>query len=439
MKHPRFRFNLNIGTVIFGAIFIYLIITFFLFISHRHVETYQVIIGPLSGNETTTALILRDEDLCLSTTAGYVNHFVSNGSKTGKGQLVCAVTSDVVPSEYKKLQSSEYAELRKLASKSSRSYNNVHFDTVSDLKFDILSTLWNADAVSSSSGNFYKSISDGYISYSSDGFSYTDENELTAEDFKTVAYTIPKIGNQSMVEAGNALYRLTYGEDWNIYFPISDKQTIRLAELSNMRIKFLKDGTFESGKLSFFQNGGQRFARITMSSGMYRYLDDRFVDIELITNNKVGLKLPVSAIVKKDFYMIPSDFIVFAENEEAGIYYESRQEDGSVQRVYKEITLYAETENSETGKKYCYVDMSEFDDTTVLANPLTNERFQISETGTLDGVYCVNKGYAVFRKISMIDRNDEYCIVETGTAYGLSQYDYIVKNGNTVKESDIIY
>jgi len=54
-------------------------------------------------------------------------------------------------------------------------------------------------------------------------------------------------------------------------------------------------------------------------------------------------------------------------------------------------------------------------------------------------VYCINKGYAVFRKIVMIEQNDEYCIVETGTTYGLSQFDYIVRNGNTVKEDDILF
>ena len=114
MKQRKFRLNLNIGTVIFGAIFVYLIITFILFLTHRHIEPYQVITGPLSGNETCTALILRDEDVVLSTTSGYVNHFVSNDSKTGKNQLVCAVTSTLVPNEYKTLQASEYEQMRKL-------------------------------------------------------------------------------------------------------------------------------------------------------------------------------------------------------------------------------------------------------------------------------------------------------------------------------------
>ena len=64
---------------------------------------------------------------------------------------------------------------------------------------------------------------------------------------------------------------------------------------------------------------------------------------------------------------------------------------------------------------------------------------EIKEKKALEGVYCINKGYAVFRKVVMIEQNDEYCIVETGTTYGLSQFDYIVRNGNTVKEDDILF
>ena len=71
----------------------------------------------------------------------------------------------------------------------------------------------------------------------------------------------------------------------------------------------------------------------------------------------------------------------------------------------------------------------------ILPSPLS----PVEEKKALEGVYCINKGYAVFRKIVMMVQNDEYCIVETGTTYGLSQFDYIVRNGNTVKEDDILF
>ena len=64
--------------------------------------------------------------------------------------------------------------------------------------------------------------------------------------------------------------------------------------------------------------------------------------------------------------------------------------------------------------------------------------YTVEERASLEGVYCINKGYAVFRKIEMLDQNEEYCIIKNGTAYGLSQYDYIVRDGRDVKEEQIV-
>ena len=85
------------------------------------------------------------------------------------------------------------------------------------------------------------------------------------------------------------------------------------------------------------------------------------------------------------------------------------------------------------------MEKDDFQDGDVLVQPDSNTRYTVGNTGTLEGVYCINKGYAVFRKISIIDQNEEYCIVESGTTFGISQYDFIVQNGDSVKEEDILY
>ena len=126
---------------------------------------------------------------------------------------------------------------------------------------------------------------------------------------------------------------------------------------------------------------------------------------------------------------------------------EEKTKSGKNASVFKDVSIYAKIEDpvtdqtkksSETTYTY-YVDKSAFKEGDAIVNQETGERYIIGETDTLEGVYCINKGYAVFRKIVMIEQNDEYCIVETGTTYGLSQFDYIVRNGNTVKEDDILF
>ena len=85
------------------------------------------------------------------------------------------------------------------------------------------------------------------------------------------------------------------------------------------------------------------------------------------------------------------------------------------------------------------MDNKTFETGNVLIEPDSQMTYTIKETKPLEGVYCINKGYAVFRQIKLIDQNDEYCIVEIGTDYGIAQFDYIVRNGSSVNEDDILY
>ena len=82
--------------------------------------------------------------------------------------------------------------------------------------------------------------------------------------------------------------------------------------------------------------------------------------------------------------------------------------------------------------------MNEIQSGPIITIADSQEIFTVGIIQELDGVYCVNRGYAVFKAVSIIDKNDEYCIIEKGTDYGLATYDHIVLNHKTVKESELI-
>ena len=97
-----------------------------------------------------------------------------------------------------------------------------------------------------------------------------------------------------------------------------------------------------------------------------------------------------------------------------------------------------ETEEKEPSYIY-YVDKNAFKEGDAVINPDSQERYIIGETAVLEGAYCINQGYAVFRRIEVLDQNEEYAIVSKGTSYGLSRYDHIVRDASEVKEEDILY
>jgi len=112
---------------------------------------------------------------------------------------------------------------------------------------------------------------------------------------------------------------------------------------------------------------------------------------------------------------------------------EVRNSDGTASSEFVSTTLYEHKDG-----KY-YIDSTDFQSGDVIVTRNSDgERYIVRNTDTLEGVYCTNKGYAVFRKIIILDKNEEYCIVQAGTRYGISQFDYIVLNSDEVKEEQII-
>ena len=92
--------------------------------------------------------------------------------------------------------------------------------------------------------------------------------------------------------------------------------------------------------------------------------------------------------------------------------------------------------------EYYYVDMSENSPLQAgdyLIRPNSQERYQIGNSASLEGVYNINKGYAVFKQIEILNSNEEYHTIRKGTSYGLSVYDHIVLDASTVYEGELIY
>ena len=61
-RHSRIRFPfpaLNIGNIIFGALFFYMAVSLFFYLTADHIKSFQVVQGTLSRNDTYTAFAMR--------------------------------------------------------------------------------------------------------------------------------------------------------------------------------------------------------------------------------------------------------------------------------------------------------------------------------------------------------------------------------------------
>lgn len=86
--------HLNIGIIIFGVIFIYLVVTVLMYLTEKHISVYEVREGSILKDNSYTGLAIRNETVIRSEDNGYVNYFVSAGSKVGaKTQIYSLLTT----------------------------------------------------------------------------------------------------------------------------------------------------------------------------------------------------------------------------------------------------------------------------------------------------------------------------------------------------------
>lgn len=175
---------------------------------------------------------------------------------------------------------------------------------------------------------------------------------------------------------------------------------------------------------------GKYYLNLSLYDSLDRYAASRYLRIELLKQEETGLKIPNSAITTKEFFTIPKSYFYRGNNSGSkGVLV-----DGSDSKdAFVTPTLYYETED------YYYVDANDLSAGTKLRKPDSSETYVVgSETATLEGVYNVNKGYAVFKQIEILYQTKEYSIVKSGTSYGIALYDHIALEGDHVRENDML-
>ena len=75
---------------------------------------------------------------------------------------------------------------------------------------------------------------------------------------------------------------------------------------------------------------GNTYVKLDFNNSMITFCADRFIDIELVTKEEQGLKVPNSAIAEKEFFLIPKDYVTKGNNNENGVLKETYTENGAV-------------------------------------------------------------------------------------------------------------
>ena len=449
--------NLNIGMMVFAVILVYVVICGIMYFRTDHIVRYSVQEGSLTSNSIYKGIALRTEQVVTGQDAGYVNYFAREGERTAVGDLVYTVDETGRLSDYinagsngeNSLSDSDLAELRTDITAFMHGFDQRYFDEVYNFRHNMESTaiklanyniLENADALNDASGtviiNYRYAANSGIVLYSTDGYENLKLEDMTAELFDEETYERNYLVNNGLVAAGDPVYKLSTDEDWSVVIQVEKELADRLVnEEKYVEVRFLKNQYTAWGQAAAYTNeAGDTFVSLTFTNSMITFCTDRFLDIELLLDEETGLKIPNSAIVQKEFFIVPKAYVTKGgSNGNDGVLLETYNEEGEATTQFVETEIYEETETE------YYLDDSTLRSGNYIVMPETGEKFAVSRTGTLQGVYNINKGYADFKQISILYDNDEYSVVKSNTNYGLNVYDYIVLNADMVKDNEFIY
>lgn len=453
--------NLNIGMIIFGAILVYVLIGVIMYLQTGHMVRYEVQKGALATNNIYRAIAIRDEKVVNTTSAGYVNYYAYEGERVAAHDLVYIVDETGRLSDELEnanlgenvLKERELLEFRSELVNFSHGFNREEYVGVYDFKNSLNNTvqklanvnmLESLDHISANSGvanivNRCYAPESGVVSYWVDGYESLTPEAITEKDFDKNEYDEKKkfLLSNTLLERDSAAYKLSTNEKWSIVIPVENAERgAELADEGYIKVRFLKNQYESWGQTKLLNNAdGKHYLQLSFTNSMITFVNDRFLDVELLLNDKTGLKIPKSAIATKEFFLIPEEYVTVEGNSNKGhVLKQYVMENGTVSSKLFDISVY----NYDATSKQYYVDKMYLDLADVLLREDGQESFVVSMGGTLTGVYNVNNGYADFRQINILAENSEYAIVKSNTQYGLNVYDYIALNASSVQDDQFI-
>ena len=171
--------------------------------------------------------------------------------------------------------------------------------------------------------------------------------------------------------------------------PVTDEEAARyqeeIGENSDsfvLHVKFRKDDTETNATTYIKDLDGQKFLQLNLNNSMVRFVSDRYIEVELGSDKNTGLKIPNSAIVEKEFLVVPKKYVGKGDNSSSdGVIKITKDKRGKESAEFVSINAYAETDDS------YYVSQDNLSVGDTIQMPDSSEQYSLKDTAKRKGVY----------------------------------------------------
>ena len=432
-------------------ILLYLIILAWNYFTKSHVSIYEVNTSEISDDSPLFAYVLRDEEVVTTDDAGYINYYIAEGSRVGKGNVVYTLDDDdslrsvLADLRGENAGATQISPIREQIDTFNNSFSLSNYSESADFHFSI-----NNIILEHSRGNLfkdlkkqirssgsetayrrYKAAKSGVISYYTDGYESMGIHDITPDTLdKYSSVERKQVAASGRVVSGDPAYKLVTSNDWSLIVELDDSYFKALQNESSVRVTVVRDGISFNASIQHYESGGKHLARLSTARYMERYINDRFLRIEFGLRHAKGLKIPNSSILKKEYFEVPEEFISLINNKQT-VVRQVHNEDGSTGVENVDIT------SSFTEGETMYIR----DSRLAAGDTLLSGKgglYTLNKNMEREGVYSVNEGFCRFEPVEVLYQNKEYSIISDQTRDGLSAFDHIVVDPSELTDDDFI-
>lgn len=451
--------------LVFAAMIAYIIAVLITsFTGKKDIGIYKVTKGSVAESLVVSGIILRDEEVFNASESGNIEYYQSSGSKVKVGDIIYSLdrTGEATEKirEYtgngEGFSEDERFQIHSLLSSYRSKYEATGFESLYDTKAGMNSVVLNSlkdlitgnkkeaeqtgENVSATEEEKLSIAGDrlqlfstdkaGYIMFSSDGYESLSAEDITSDMFDPDRYPGTAKGVKRKIESGECAYKLITGDGWHIISKLTP-ETVSAYDLKGVKavtVNLNKAGTASRANFEIIDKDGELYGLISLNKYVMNYAGDRYAEFEISTGEDEGLQVPNSAVVTSEYYKIPRAYLTSGNN--------SKSEGFIIQNG--DGAVFTEVEAEFNSSEDVFVKPDKLQAGSVLIMPDSDERFTVSETSDVKGVFLVNSGYTVFRAVEIISGNNEYSVLNEATS-GVKLYDRVLLNAEGYKEGDYIY
>lgn len=450
---------INLGTVVFLVIIIYLTAYVIRYLGKEKLAIYEVSESNMSENISGTGMILREETLITTEEKGYVNYYVKDGSRVKKDGIVYTLdTTGKLQSylnellEEKNTVSDEekqqvYEDLQAFSDSFSDDNFSEVYEAKSEINHDLMSytdTILadNKDQLEEKfgSGSYVevRAGESGLVSFFSDGMEDITDSTFTKEDFANGS-KMKDLRSRKKLSAGSPVYRMVTGQNWTLVIPVNKDDYNRMKnlekkEIHTVQVTFRADNFVTNADFECQKKEGSCYVMLEFDNYVQRYMNQRYLSVRLQLSETSGLQIPASSLVQKDVYKIPAEYMTKGSNSSSDNQVNVLSENKNGEEILTQVTV---TKYRTEGENVLIAsDKLKAGDR--ISNVEKAKTYTLKETSVLQGVYVVNRGYAEFKPVTILERTEDYCIISADDS-DVELYDRVILNSETIKEDQVIY